>query len=46
MTTEEKKEIVQKLNKQGIPRMKGAVAAIAKQLNLSESTVYRYISQL
>jgi len=46
MTTEEKKEIVQKLNKQGIPRMKGAVAAIAKQLNLSESTVYRYISQI
>lgn len=46
MTSDEKKEIVKKLHEQGIPRMKGAVSAIAKQLNLSESTVYRYISQL
>lgn len=46
MTTEEKKEIVRKLHEQGIPRMKGAVAEIARQLHLAESTVYRYISHL
>ena len=44
MTRDEKMEIVKKLNEQGIPRMKGAVSEIAKQLKISESTVYRYIS--
>ena len=45
MTRQEKMEIVWELTKQGIPRMKGAITEIAKQLELSESTVYRYISQ-
>lgn len=46
MTSDEKKDIVRKLHEQGITRMKGAVSEIATQLNLSESTIYRYISQL
>ncbi|MGN0157924.1 MAG: transcriptional regulator [Brotaphodocola sp.] len=45
MTREEKMQIVWALTEQDIPRMKGAVSEIAKQLQLSESTVYRYISQ-
>ena len=45
MTRQEKMEIVWELADQGIPRMKGAISEIAKQLELSESTVYRYISQ-
>ena len=45
MTREEKMQIVWTLTEQDIPRMKGAVSEIAKQLQLSESTVYRYISQ-
>lgn len=45
MTRTEKMQIVWALTDQDIPRMKGAVAEIAKQLQLSESTVYRYISQ-
>lgn len=44
MTRQEKMEIIWKLVDHGIPRMKGAIAEIAKQLELSESTVYRYIN--
>ncbi len=44
MTRNEKMEIIWKLTDQGIPRMKGAISEIARQLKLSESTVYRYIS--
>ena len=45
MTREEKRQVVWNLADQGIPRMKGAVAEIARQLGMSESTVYRYMSQ-
>lgn len=45
MTRKEKMEIVWDLADRGIPRMKGAISEIARQLKLSESTVYRYISQ-
>ena len=45
MTRDEKKQVVSALNAQGIPRMKGAITQIAKQLKMSESTVYRYISE-
>lgn len=44
MTRNEKMEIIWKLSDQGIPRMKGAISEIARQLKISESTVYRYIS--
>ena len=45
MTRKEKMEIVWDLANRGIPRMKGAISEIAQQLKLSESTIYRYISQ-
>jgi predicted transcriptional regulator YheO len=45
MTREEKRQVVWTLAEHGIPRMKGAVAEIARQLDLSESTVYRYLNQ-
>ncbi|MCI1966216.1 MAG: PAS domain-containing protein [Oscillospiraceae bacterium] len=40
----EKEAIVIKLKNQGVLRMKGAVAEIARQLRISEPTVYRYIN--
>lgn len=45
MTREEKMKIVWELSEQGIPRMKGAISEIARQLKLSDSTIYRYINQ-
>ncbi len=44
MTREEKIQIVQELASQGIADLKGAISEIARQLSLSESTVYRYLS--
>lgn len=45
MTTEEKAVVVKKLQEQGILSMKGAVKEIAKQLNLSIPTIYRYLNK-
>lgn len=45
MTREEKVGLVHKLNTQGILLMKGAVPEIAKQLSISEPTVYRYLNE-
>ncbi len=45
MTREEKMCIVQELAQQGVSSVKGGVAEIARQLKLSESTVYRYLSK-
>lgn len=45
MSREEKMQVVWELDDQGVTRMKGAVSEIAKQLKISESTIYRYISQ-
>lgn len=39
----EKEAVVRRLKAQGALRMKGAVAQIARQLEISEPTVYRYI---
>lgn len=44
MTRKEKMEIVQELSEQGVAEVKGSVSEIARQLDLSESTVYRYIA--
>ena len=44
MTREEKIMVVQELSNQGVAGIKGSVSEIAKQLCLSESTVYRYLS--
>jgi len=45
MSVEEKIEIVQRLNNEGIFLMKGAVTDVAKQLDISETTVYRYLNK-
>ncbi len=38
--------IVKELNEQGIFNIKGSVAEVAKKLNISESSVYRYIKMV
>lgn len=45
MSIEEKIEIVQQLNNEGIFLLKGAVTDIAKLLDISETTVYRYLNK-
>lgn len=45
MSLEEKVRVVHRLNEQGVLRMKGAVAEIAVQLQISEPTVYRYLNR-
>lgn len=44
MTREERIKIVKELDDQGVTSIKGGISEIANQLNLSESTVYRYIN--
>ena len=44
MSRQEKINIVQQLSEQGILTMKGAVSEIARQLFVSEPTVYRYLN--
>jgi predicted transcriptional regulator YheO len=44
MSRQEKINIVKQLNEQGILTMKGAVSEIARQLFVSEPTVYRYLN--
>jgi predicted transcriptional regulator YheO len=46
LSAEERIEIVDKLNENGIFLIKGAVAEAAKQLKVSENTIYRYINKL
>lgn len=46
LSVEERIEIVRALNESGIFLIKGAVAEVAKQLKVSENSVYRYISKL
>lgn len=45
LTRDEKRKIVQELDEQGISKIKGGVSEIARLLEISESTVYRYINQ-
>ena len=45
MTTSERGVIIDNLMKAGVHNMKGAVIEIAKQLHISEPTVYRYIKK-
>lgn len=45
LSIEERVSIVHKLAEQGVLGMKGAVSEIARQLQVSEPTVYRYISR-
>ncbi len=43
MMIDEKIKIVHKLNERGVLTMKGSIPEIARQLNISEPTVYRYL---
>lgn len=45
MSIQEKVEVVKKLKAKGILTIKGAVSEVAKQLDVSEPTIYRYISK-
>ncbi len=45
MSSDEKIQIVQNLNDQGVFLLKGAVSEIAKRLKTSEPTIYRYINK-
>ena len=45
MTSEEKAKVIHNLMDAGVHNMKGAVIEIAKQLQISEPTVYRYIKK-
>ncbi len=43
LTPKEKQHIVKQLNEEGVFILKGAVAEVAKNLSISEPTVYRYL---
>ena len=45
MTNSEKKGIVQRLKKEGVLKMKGSVAEISNQLEISIPTIYRYLKK-
>ena len=44
MTQSERIAIIQELNKDGVFLLKGAISEIAKQLKVSEVTIYRYLN--
>lgn len=46
MTAQEKEEVVQALEKQGVFATKGSVGQAAKELKISEPTVYRYLRRI
>lgn len=46
MSAEEKTEIVRQLNEKGVFLIKGEVGRVAKYLNVSDATVYRYLSKV
>lgn len=45
MTQEEKMSVVHELSAQGVSSIKGGIAEIAERLQISESTVYRYLKR-
>jgi len=46
MSAQEKMDVVKHLYHEGIFQMKGGVHAVAKQLNTSEPTIYRYLQKI
>ncbi len=46
LNQEERKDIVEKLNEQGLFQLKGAISFVAKQFSCSTATVYRYLSEI
>ena len=43
MTVEEKRGVVEELDRKGNFLLRGAVGAVARRLEVSEQTVYRYL---
>ena len=46
LTIDEKKQIVERLHTRGLFVLKGAVSMVAKRLDVSEQTVYRYLREV
>lgn len=46
LTIDEKKQIVERLHTRGLFVLKGAVSMVAKRLEVSEQTVYRYLREV
>lgn len=46
LNQQEKKDIIEKLHKQGLFQLKGAITFIAEQFACSSATIYRYLSEL
>ena len=46
LNQQEKKDIIEKLHKQGLFQLKGAITFVAEQFSCSSATVYRYLSEL
>jgi predicted transcriptional regulator YheO len=46
MTMDEKKQTVKKLEQKGVFRLKGVIVEVAKALEVSEQTIYRYLQEL
>jgi len=46
MSPEEKLDVVRQLNEKGVFLLKGEVSRVARYLNVSEATVYRYLSKV
>lgn len=46
MSPQEKMDIVRKLNEKGVFLLKGGVSEVAKHLDASEATIYRYLSKI
>ncbi len=46
LSTNDKKNIINELNEEGIFLWKGTIPKTARFLNISESTVYRYLGEL
>ncbi len=46
LNQQEKKDIIEKLHKQGLFQLKGAITFMAEQFSCSSATIYRYLSEL
>lgn len=46
MSPQEKMDIVRKLNEKGVFLLKGGVSEVAKHLDASEATIYRYLNKI
>lgn len=46
LNQQERKDIIEKLHKQGLFQMKGAITFVAEQFACSSATIYRYLSEL